>query len=131
MHCSCHKSRIHLSNLYGRHRYGTIITAACLALTSQVHRWHEYVKELKLHLTCRQQWTDSYDATVQNEVRRDFELLQHGEKLSRTNCYVCKEQYESPNFGLKQAQFLATTMTQLPADSNMPKSRAKAVSTNS
>jgi len=29
---------------------------------------------------------------------------------------VCREQFESPNFGLKQAHFLAITMTQLPAD---------------
>lgn len=45
-----------------------------------------YVKGLKWHLACRQQWTDSHDATVQNDARREFELVQHGEKLSRTNC---------------------------------------------
>jgi len=43
MHCSCNKSRIHLNNLYGHHRYETLITAACLALTSRVHCWHVHI----------------------------------------------------------------------------------------
>jgi hypothetical protein len=75
-----------------------------------------YEKELIRYLACRQQWTDRHDAAVQNKARRKFELLQHGEEFSITNCSVGSEQFGSPNFRLKQVHFLSTTVTQLPVD---------------